>query len=460
MSSKSNYSTSTNNSESESSICSDLTIDWKGHIIQDKYIVIYRIGSGSYCSVWLTYDFINNKEYALKIYNREDYEHALKEIEIFDNLKKLNINDIILYDFYEKYMNNKNNTNNNSDTNSNSNSNSNTTCDTCSDTNENDNIFILLFMPLCGYSIYNILKIIGLKNSNSILNINKNIYDTYINLVYKATDSILNIITQLHNNNYVHTDIKPENILIKKPTLECKKILDLIKIKINNIINKKSNIPFKKIFKKKNKVVNYISELQNFIINFNIDTLNITNDDIINYIFESNNEIILCDMGTTLKTNDRTLLKKHTTYYKAPEIILDLDYNGAYDIWSLGCSIYEMMTGDIMFNPFDVELVDKFGENEDKNLLYLIISTLGITEQDMISQSKLKQVFFTKNLKMLKGFDMITYRSILDCFIKKNIITENISNSNIDILLGYIYESVKFNPTQRFIKFNKKTDVV
>lgn len=444
--------------ESNSSLCSDINIDWKGTIIDNKYIIIHKIGSGSYCSVWLTYDFVSNREYALKIYNRDDYDDAQKEIEVFDKLKALNINNIILYDHFinYKYIDKdddddedvEDDAENAEDADDDDKSTVGSTC---------DNPFLLLFMPLCGYSIYNILKLIGLKNCDSIFKINTNIYTSYINLVLNAVTATKDILNILHQNNFVHTDIKPENILIKKPTLECKKIIDLIKIKQKEIFN---NSQIKKgLFKKKNKKNSHISELQKFIMDIDISNLNITEHEIINYIFNSifnsNNEIVLCDMGTTLNINDRMILKKHTTYYKAPEIILDLDYNGKYDYWSLGCTIYEMITGDILFNPFDFELQEKFGENEDRNLLYLIISTLGISHNEIINKSKLKEVFFTSDNEMLKGFDSISHNSILNRIVKKNIISNddlcyNLNyNSNIDKLLLMIYSYIKFDPNDR-----------
>jgi serine/threonine-protein kinase PRP4 len=36
-------------------------------------------------------------------------------------------------------------------------------------------------------------------------------------------------------------------------------------------------------------------------------------------------------------------------FYRAPEIILGLKYDFAVDLWSAGCTIYELYTGKIMF---------------------------------------------------------------------------------------------------------------
>jgi serine/threonine protein kinase len=36
-------------------------------------------------------------------------------------------------------------------------------------------------------------------------------------------------------------------------------------------------------------------------------------------------------------------------FYRAPEIILGLKYEFGVDLWSAGCTIYELYTGKIMF---------------------------------------------------------------------------------------------------------------
>jgi serine/threonine protein kinase len=459
--------TSNDNQISESystSICSDVNINWKGTIIQNKYIIIHKIGSGSYCSVWLTYDFINNKEFALKIYNREDYDDAKNEINIFDDLKKLHINNIILYEHYMEYESE-------SKTESNSNSNSESESESesgkfDSDSDEN-NKFVLLFMPLCGYSLYNIFKIIGLKDVN-VNQLDINIYKSYIDLVYDSVLTVNSILKSLHANGYVHSDIKPENILIKKPSIECSLILEKVKQKISELKNneklknkfnmfKKNKKNKKNNNNKNNNIISWLAELKTYISNLDLSELNITSENILNYIFNSPNEIILCDMGTTLKINDRIILKKHTTYYKAPEIILNLDYDGTYDLWSLGCSIYEMLCGNVLFNPFDFELTEQYGENEDINLLYLMVSSLGLPDYNFINKSKLKEIFFTNNYKTLKGFSAIKYNSILNNLINKNIFqleTDSSIYNKINELILMMYTYLNYDPKKRFLVTN------
>jgi serine/threonine protein kinase len=72
-------------------------IDWAEFIINNKYIVLNKIGKGSYCTVWAAYNMELKKIFALKIYNEEDTEDAQNEIQVLNKIKKLNLSNVILY---------------------------------------------------------------------------------------------------------------------------------------------------------------------------------------------------------------------------------------------------------------------------------------------------------------------------------------------------------------------------
>lgn len=62
--------------------------------------------------------------------------------------------------------------------------------------------------------------------------------------------------------------------------------------------------------------------------------------------------IKLCDFGSAFKEtdpdNDPTPYLQ-SRFYRAPEILLALEYNRQIDLWSVACCIYELFTGNIMF---------------------------------------------------------------------------------------------------------------
>ena len=99
----------------------------------------------------------------------------------------------------------------------------------------------------------------------------------------------------------------------------------------------------------------------------------------------------LTDFGTMKEFLDN----KHTVqtrYYRAPEIILGLEYDKNIDIWSLGCTIYELVTGKILFYTCNDKLISKY--NDDLINIKLMFEKIPFDEQkkllSLIKKSKRK----------------------------------------------------------------------
>lgn len=67
---------------------------------------------------------------------------------------------------------------------------------------------------------------------------------------------------------------------------------------------------------------------------------------------EKQTTIKLCDFGSAFNVDEG---KQDPTpylvsrFYRAPEIVLGLAYDKAVDMWSVGCCLFEMFTGKVMF---------------------------------------------------------------------------------------------------------------
>lgn len=63
----------------------------------------------------------------------------------------------------------------------------------------------------------------------------------------------------------------------------------------------------------------------------------------------------ICDLGTAIDRSDAATASTEITpylvsrFYRAPEIILGMPYDYAVDMWSIGCTLYELYTGKILF---------------------------------------------------------------------------------------------------------------
>ncbi|KAK7752685.1 U4/U6 small nuclear ribonucleoprotein prp4 [Diatrype stigma] len=70
---------------------------------------------------------------------------------------------------------------------------------------------------------------------------------------------------------------------------------------------------------------------------------------------EMRNILKICDLGTAIDRSDAATAHTEITpylvsrFYRAPEIMLGMPYDYAVDMWSIGCTLYEMYTGKILF---------------------------------------------------------------------------------------------------------------
>jgi serine/threonine protein kinase len=96
-----------------------------------------------------------------------------------------------------------------------------------------------------------------------------------------------------------------------------------------------------------------------------------------------NIEISLGDFGTHCEEGTYYDEPFGTRYYMAPEIILMGKCSYPVDIWALGCTYYEMLTGNILFDPIKCS-----NHSRDYYHLCLINETCGRIPQKMIKNTK------------------------------------------------------------------------
>lgn len=63
----------------------------------------------------------------------------------------------------------------------------------------------------------------------------------------------------------------------------------------------------------------------------------------------------ICDLGTAIDRSDAATATTEvmpylvSRFYRAPEIMLGIPFDYAVDMWSIGCTLYELYTGKILF---------------------------------------------------------------------------------------------------------------
>ena len=265
------------------------TTSLKGEILNNKYILIESIGNGSFATVWLSLNIQNNKYYAIKIQNVEDFESGIEEIEIFRKLatSKCKYINSMIENF--KY-------------------------------NVDEGVHICMVFELMAGSLYDIIRIGKYKNGLPL---------NVVKTIMKQLLTSLDIINNKHN--ILHSDIKPENILVVGTS---NKMLEIINLFKNNkqiiaCLNNKNKINKKNI----KDIINSISfdsinkKYSKYSTN-NTDELEIIDDK-----FIQNIHVKLSDFGNCKDIN-YSYFDIQTRYYRAPEIILGIPYTTGIDMWS------------------------------------------------------------------------------------------------------------------------------
>ena len=152
-----------------------------------------------------------------------------------------------------------------------------------------------LVFELLGLSLYEYLKM------NSFMGFN-------IVQIQRIAFQLLQGLNFLHKINIIHTDLKPENILF-----------------VNSDYEKISNFP--KNAKKHGRKNPFYCNIKN-------------------------TDIRIIDFGSAIRIdkNKKSFGTINTRQYRGPEVILQCcAIDEKTDIWSIGCILYELYTGDLLF---------------------------------------------------------------------------------------------------------------
>jgi len=66
-----------------------------------------------------------------------------------------------------------------------------------------------------------------------------------------------------------------------------------------------------------------------------------------------NTDLKLIDFGSTIFETDYHSTVVCTRHYRAPEIVLGMDWSFPCDMWSIGCVLLELYTGEALFQTHE-----------------------------------------------------------------------------------------------------------
>jgi len=343
-----------NTNDSEKSI-NETNIDLTNDII-NEYNVISKLGSGAFSMVWLVYSISDSQYYALKVQNYDDYIDGIDEIKIHKRLPNdcKFLNKMIKYFIEERIITKK------------------------------VRKFICSVYELCCNNLDTLIR----KG-----NYNKG-FEEHTKHIFLQICKGINI---LHNNLKVfHGDLKPDNILLKGTSIRDSKYIEYY---TNMNFNKK----YKKL--KEEQWVNAgknIKKIKTMPIEDKLNIRKKIHQEIINNLPDIKNEqyfisnkyfdVTIADFGHYCPDDEMHDDKFGTQMYQAPEIILLGDCTNKVDIWALGCSLYEFLTGELLFDPWgdDDITTDLIHLNEIQNLF-------GKFDEKYVKKSKCYNTYFKEN---------------------------------------------------------------
>ena len=150
-------------------------------------------------------------------------------------------------------------------------------------------------------------------------------------------------------------------------------------------------------------------------------------------------EVKICDVGNACWFNHHFSTIIQTRQYRSPEVLLGINYNESSDIWSLACMIFELATGDFLFEPRKGETYSK---NDDH--LAQIIELVGKMPKNFALSGDYSLKYFNKKGK-LRRIKNLTYYPLVTVLTEKYHFKEKEAKA----LSDFIMPMLEYYPNKR-----------
>jgi len=154
---------------------------------------------------------------------------------------------------------------------------------------------------------------------------------------------------------------------------------------------------------------------------------------------DENVQIKIVDLGNACWTHHHFSSLIQTRQYRSPEVILGITYNPTADIWSLASMLFELITGDFLFEP-------RSGPNYDKDDDHLaqMMELLQKMPKNFALSGKHSKNFFNRKgeLRKIDGFHY---------WPLKNVLTEKykIKENEAIMLADFLLPMLEYSPDKR-----------
>ncbi|KAF3310511.1 U4/U6 small nuclear ribonucleoprotein prp4 [Orbilia oligospora] len=168
---------------------------------------------------------------------------------------------------------------------------------------------------------------------------------------------------------------------------------------------------------------------------------------------DGRNILKICDLGSASDASENEITPYLVSrFYRAPEVILGMPYDFAMDMWSVGCTLYELYTGKILFTGRTnnqmlksmMECRGKFSQKMLKKGQFTpmhfdeMLNFRSVEKDKLTNKDVVRVINFTKPTRELKPRLMASTSGMKDAEIKE-----------LNLFIDLLDRCLQLNPEKR-----------
>lgn len=161
-------------------------------------------------------------------------------------------------------------------------------------------------------------------------------------------------------------------------------------------------------------------------------------------------DVKIVDLGNSCWINKHFTDDIQTRQYRAPEVLIGAGYNTSADMWSYACIVFELLTGDLLFDPHAGSNWDR-----DEDHLAMMIELVGTFPRKLIMSGIKSAQYFNKRGE-LKHIDSLKIWKLPQVLTEKYRMSSSDAEDIADFLGGIlevILQYLTYYPIYIFTRF-------
>lgn len=150
-------------------------------------------------------------------------------------------------------------------------------------------------------------------------------------------------------------------------------------------------------------------------------------------------QVKIADLGNACWYDEHYTNAIQTREYRSPEVILDCQWGASADIWSLACLLFELLTGDFLFEPQNGHSYTK-----DDDHIAQIIELLGNIPECLLVTGRAVRTFFNSRGE-LRNITRLKYWPLKSVLVEKY----NMAPKEADEISDFLLPMLSIDPRKR-----------